>query len=394
MIERVTLATNVDADGVPQQEVSIIPANTRSMFLSILVSDLEPPTRFRAFWLEGGQVVAQSEQIVEQTDGSPRWVSLGFQALEDLNPALSHAVELRINDVLVDTYSFRVGLGELHDVISDLTIALGTDDAGEPVAAGELFDTRAPQLVAVVRVSSVVDPTGMIFTAFLVRDGDVIQHSSPDGGQPQLPEDPTPLDRQLTFTFLPDPVFEPGDYSMRIMINGVDAAEEPFRIIDEAVPTPTPVPQPTATPTPGPTATPQISGVTLIEARITEELDEETGEPTEDELTEWIGDPNQRKDLYLSVLLNDVMLDDLIEVDSLLDGQHVNRRRFPAASFDRGWLTVPINVWAPAEGGEAKEYTFLIFINGDRARELTLIVDNNLEPTPTSTEADAGDDED
>lgn len=394
VIERVTLATDVDRNGVPQQEVSTVPADTRSMFLSILVSELEPPTRFRAFWLEGERILAQSEQVVEETDGSPRWVSLGFQAQEDLNPSLPHAVELRINDVLVDTYSFRVGIGNFEDIISDLTVALGTDEEGEPVGGGDLFDSQAPQIVAVVRVSSKVDPTGMIFTAFLVRDGDVIQHSSPDGGQPQLPEDPTPLDRQITFTFFPDPVFEPGEYSMRILINGVDAAEQPFDIIDEQVPAPTPTAEATAPPTPSPTATPTGSTASLVETRITEQLDEDTGEPTEEGITEWVGNPNQRATVYLSVLVDDLHLDDVIEVDSLLDGQHVNRRAFPRAAFDRGWLTVPVNIWAPPENGALKRYTFLIFINGDRVREVTLLVDNNAPPAATATATDDDDDED
>ncbi|MFW6074818.1 MAG: hypothetical protein ACOC9Y_04435 [Chloroflexota bacterium] len=387
IIERVTLATRVSRDGVPREEVSVVPADTRSMYLSVLVTDLEPPTRFRAYWFEGDEILAQSEQVVEEEMDSARWVSLGFQAQDDLDPTRPHSVELRINDQLVDTYTFRVGRGDLTDILAEETVALGTDEDGDAVGGGEVFDVLAPQIVAVIRVSNKVDPTGMIFSAFLERDGETIQQRSPDGGQPVLPDDPDEKDRQLTFTFVPEESFEIGDYTIRIMVNGIDITELPLSIVSEDD-VPEPTEEPGETPTPEESPTPEEDSDLEIEAiRITEELDEDSNEPEGDGIDEWTGEPNEQRTLYLSVYVEDLQIEDVIEVDALLDGEHIERHRFPSASFDEGWLSIPVTVWAPDSGDPEKDYTYLIFLNGEREDSIRITVDND-EPSPTATEDD------
>lgn len=395
IIERVVLATRINSDGVPREELSVVPADTRTMYLSVLVTDLEPPTRFRAFWLEGENIIAQSEQVVEESDGSGRWVSLGFQVSEDLDPRLAHAVELRINDRLVDTYTFRVGLGSLQDILAEEAVALGTDEDGDAVGEGEIFDVLAPQIVAVIRVSNKVDPTGMIFTAFLERDGERIQQRSPDGGQPVLPEDPVEKDRQITFTFVPEEAFETGDYTIRIMINGIDVTELPFSIVGEdEVPEPTEEVEETPTPAASPTPDGE-SDLELEDLRVTLALDEETNDPDGDGISEWIGAPNEQATLFLSVYVEDLQIEDVIEVDALLDGEHTNRYRFPSASFDEGWLSIPIDVWAPPANSPPKEYSYLIFLNGEREDSISITVDNETAASPTPVEEDDdGEDED
>ncbi len=64
--------------------------------------------------------------------------------------------------------------------------------------------------MAVVRVSQNVDPGGMIFNALLYRGDTLLNQRTPDGGQIELPPDPQPLDRQMTFTFVPDTSFTAG----------------------------------------------------------------------------------------------------------------------------------------------------------------------------------------
>ena len=379
VIERVTLATNVDADGVPIDEVTVIPSDSRRMFLSVLVTGLKPPVRFRAFWLEGDIIIGQSEVIVEESSGIARWVSLGFLTETDLDPSKPHAVELRINNRLVNSYAFRVGTGELADIIAEATVSLGTRD-GVPVGAGQIFDIFSPQIVAVVRISEKVDPTGMIFNALLYRGETLIEQKSSDGGPLELPPEPTRLDRQMTFTFLPDASFAEGDYHIAILVNGVKALQMPFTVI--------PFQRPTATeisPTVGPTATPVSSGIRLLDIVLTKELEVMTGDPTGTEITGWVGDPNEQRDYWLSIELADVRIDDVVEVDALLDGRHVNRHRYPIASFEQGWLSRPVSLWAPAADAKIKAYKFLVFINGIQVRTLTVTADNNV-PDPTPTE--------
>jgi hypothetical protein len=378
VIERVTLATNVDAEGVPLDEVTVIPSNSRRMYLAVLVTGLRPPVTFRAFWFEGDTIIGQSEVMVEESPGPARWVSLGFQASADLDPAKSHSVELRINNRLVDAYAFRVGTGDLDDVIAEAVVSLGTRD-GEPVDGGVTFDVYSPQIVAVVRVSNQVDPTGMIFAAFLFRGETLLAQTTPDGGQPELPADPEPSDRQMTFTFVPDTSFTPGDYHITLLLNGTEVLTLPFTITTTRRPTATPPPA-----TAGPTTTPVSSGIRLLDIELTEQLDQLSGEPTGESLTEWYGEPNEQHQVWLSLELSDVRIDDVIEVDVLLWDRHINRHRYPPAAFNQGWLSVPVSLWAPPEGDDGKEYTFLVFINGVQVRSYFVWVDE-LEPEPTPT---------
>jgi hypothetical protein len=379
VIERVTLATNVDAEGVPLEEVTVIPSDSRRVFLSVLVTGLRPPVVFRAFWFESDMIVGQSEVMVEESPGPARWVSLGFQTTSDLDPAQPHSVELRINNRLVDAYTFRVGTGDLDDVVADAVLALGTRD-GEPVDTGQTFDVYSPQIVAVVRISQNVDPTGMIFTAFLFRGETLLAQTTPDGGQPELPINPNRLDRQMTFTFVPDTSFTQGDYHVTLLLNGAEVLTLPFTITTNRRATATPLPA-----TSGPTATAISSGVRLLDIELTEQLDEVSGEPTGDSLTEWYGEPNEQHQFWLSLELSDIRIDDVIEVDVLLWDRHINRHRYPPASFNQGWLSVPVNLWAPPEDDGGKEYTFLIFINGVQVRSYFVWVDRQQpEPTPTA----------
>lgn len=368
VLERVTLATNVDENSVPQEEVSVIPSASRSVFLAVLASEIEPQTQFRAFWYEGDTLIGRSEVIVTQSEGEQRWIALGLQVGEDLQPSQSHTVELWINERVINTYSFRVGVGDLEDAVAEATMALGTNSEGEPVGPGEEFDTQAPQVVAVVRMSTVVNPTGMIFSASLYRDGVLVEQRGPDGGQPVLPAEPQLSDRQVTFTYVPDNTFPVGEYDVVVLINGQETVTLPFDVISQPEPTAT-LPgaaNATSTPTLGP------SGVSIINTAVTFELDPEDGSPAGDRIEYWAGEPDQLQVFYVSVRLADLRLDDVIEVDALLDGRHVNRHTYPIAAFNRGWLAIPINVWAPPAGEDSKEYTFNFYINGTRSRSIEL----------------------
>lgn len=378
VIERVTLATNVDAEGVPLDEVTVIPSNSRRMYLSVLVTGLQPPVRFRAFWFEGSTIIGQSEVIVEESSGPARWVSLGFQTTSDLDPSQSHSVELRINNRLVDSYTFRVGTGALEDVIADAVVSLGTR-GGEPVAPGQIFDVFSPQIVAVIQVSRNVNPAGMIFSALLYRGDTLIEQRPPDGGPIELPADPQPEDRQMTFTFLPDSSFAEGDYHITLLLNGAEILTLPFSVTSERRPTPTDEPEEVA-----PTATVVPSGINLLDIRLTEQLDGDSGDPEGDPIEHWSGEPNQQQQFWLSLQLSDARVDDVVEVDALLGDRHINRHSYPPASFDQGWLSVPVTLWAPPSGEGLKTYRFLVFVNGVQVRTLTVTVDNEP-PEPTAT---------
>lgn len=366
VIERVTLATNVSADGEPREAVTMVPLDTRNIYLSVLLSEVEPPLTLRAYWFEGKTILAQSEQFVSTMYADERWVSLGFQSQKDFDPAQTHTVELRINDQIVNTYTFRVGEGALEDVIAEAQLGTGIDDGSQLINEGDEFTPQDAQIVALIRISNKVDPNGMIFSAFLKKDDQVIQQRAPSAGQPTLQPTPQPQDRLVVFSFDPDPDLELGDYTIEIMINGVSVQNLDFEIVD--------TPRPTPTPSPTPTSEPQ--NVQVSNLMVAEDIDSDTQEPIGGRVSYWIGDPNERKQFYVAVELRDLTEDDVVEIEQLLDGEHVNTLRYPSTDLEFGWLAVPVNIWMPDEDAAAKDYTFVLSINGEELDSETLTVES------------------
>lgn len=366
IVERVTLATNVSAGGEPREEVTMIPVSTRNIYLSVLTSSIDPPATFRAYWYEGDTILAQSEQLVTTVTDDERWISLGFQAQTNFDPSKPHKVELRINDTFINSFSFRVGAGNLSDVIAEAKLAVGIDDDGDPIGEGDEFSSRDAQIVTIARVSNKVDPKNMIFSALLKKGDEVIQQRGPDGGQPAPQATPTPEDRLLTFTFVPKSELALGEYTVQILLNGVPVRDLGLEVVDAPAATPTPLPTPTSV---------QVS-VDLVNLLVAEEVDEDTNEPIDGRVSYWIGEPNQRKEFFVAVRLRDLTEDDVVEVEQTLDGEHVNTLRYPATDLDDGWLAVPVNIWMPPEGGATKEYRFIISINGEQLDAETLTVDS------------------
>lgn len=378
VIERIAFALNVEPDGAPVEEVPVIPADTRNLFMTVRITGAPPETVFRAYWFEGDTIIGQSEVVLPVSEEQTRWVALGFRAPAALNPAAPHAVELRINDREIDTYTFRVGIGAIEDVIAEASMALGTRDE-VVVGRGELFDVLAGQLVAVVRVSNVVDPTGMIFTVFWYRGDTLIGQGQPDGGQPRLSADPQPLERRLTFTFAPAGGLTPGEYEAVILINGAEVRAMPFTIVGEQLPTATPEVTPTL-----PVPTPAFSDVEVRDLRVVYNVDG-SGAPTGSNVTRVETTPNNVANLQVAIQVVDLRIDDVIEVDVLQGGRAFVRYRYPVAAFDNAWMSLTARLAAPARGGAAYTYDILIFVNGTRMRSATVVVD--LQPqyraTPT-----------
>jgi len=371
VIERIAFAMNVEPDGAPVEEITVVPADTRNLFLTVRISGAQPETVFRAYWFEGGEIIGQSEIVLPPGEEPTRWVALGFRAPAAMNPAAPHSVELRINDRKIDTYTFRVGIGAIEDVIADAFMALGTN--GEQIIGkGELFDILAGQLVGVVRISSVVDPSGMIFSAFWYRGETLVAQGQPDGGQPHLSADPQPLERRLTFTFAPTGGLMPGEYTLLVMINGAEVSELDFTIVSEQLPTPT------APPGPRSTATPSDSDVSVRDLRVVYEVDPGSGAPDGSAVTQVETTPNNVVGLQVAVQLDDLRIDDVVEVDVLQDGRAFARYRYPVAAFESGWMSVAARLNAPARGNPEFEYEIVIFVNGERLRAAE--VDVGLQP--------------
>lgn len=381
VIERIAFALNVEPDGAPAEEVAVIPAESRNIFMTVRITGAPPETIFRAYWFEGDTIIGESEVALPISDEPTRWVALGFRAPAALNPAAPHSVELRINDREIDTYTFRVGIGAIEDVIAEASMALGTRNE-QIVGSGELFDVLAGQLVAVVRVSNVVDPTGMIFTAFWYRGDTLVAQGQPDGGQPRLSADPQPLERRLTFTFAPPGGLTPGDYEVVILISGAEVRTLPFTIVGEQLPTPTPATTQSAS-----TSTPSVSGVSVRELRIVYNVDG-NGVPSGSQVNRVETTPNNVANLQVAVQVTDLRIDDVIEVDVLQNGRAFARYRYPVAAFDSAWMSLTARLAAPPRGGPAFDYDILIFINGTRVRTAEVIVE--LQPQYRSTATPVG----
>ncbi len=376
IIERVVLATELADDGAPLEEVSVLSEKQQNIFLAVRVRGIAPGTRFKAVWFENDAIIGQSDERVEAPEGDAQWIALPFRSIAQLNPAASHAVELVINDRRIDVYAFRVGVGDPSGVIAEATLALGTDEAGQPIKPGDTFDRFAPQLVLAVRISNIVDPTGMIFNTYWLRDGLPIDQRPPDGGQPQLASDPPdPNDRKMTFTFIPQTPLVPGEYSVAVLLNGSEIASYPFTIVSENVATSTPAPTEPA----GPTASSAFSSARVTDLFLTSEIDEETGEPASERVSVWETEAGESVPLFVAVSLANLRVDDVVEVSLRINGSEIERFALPVAAFEQGWLSTEVELRAPDNPDNAVEYEIIVYLNDTRARSSTVLIETPAE---------------
>src|SRR5690606_21161740 len=61
LIDSIVLATELNDDGSPVDELVAIPANASVAYLAVLVRDIEENTRFEAEWLRNGEVIGHTE---------------------------------------------------------------------------------------------------------------------------------------------------------------------------------------------------------------------------------------------------------------------------------------------------------------------------------------------
>ena len=385
IIERVVLATEVEDDGTPVNEVSALSEEQQNVFLSVRVRDIQKGMRFQARWYENDTIIGQSDERVEEVKDTVQWVALPFRSIARLNPAASHAVELIVNDRPINTFAFRVGIGDPTDVIAEATLALGTDEESQPIKPGDVFDRFAPQIVLVARISNMVDPTGMIFTSYWIRDGLIIDQRPPDGGQPRLDSDPPdPLDRQMTFTFVPQGTLIPGEYEVVVHLNGAEVETYSFSIVEEVLPTSTPAP----TERVEPTLTARAADAELIDLLITDEIDND-GEPAGDAISSVEAYPGERVSLFVALELEDLRIENEVEFTISIDNSIVDRYVFPVAAFERGWLSTEVEFPAPDTRNDSVEYDVVVYLDNTRAGSVSLRIEStedppaNARPTPT-----------
>lgn len=392
-IERIVLSTDVADDGEPLNEVSVLSQEQQNIFLTVRIRGIPEGARFQAIWQEGDEVIGQSDVRVDEPSGSVQWVALPFRSVATLNPAETHTVELIINDRSVNTFAFRVGVGNASDIIAETTIATGIDESGNPVSPGEAFDRHADQIVLIARISNMVDPTGMIFTAQWSRGSVPLAQGTPDNGQPMLTGEPT--DRIMTFTFSPQSSLVPGNHQVSIHLNGRSIADVPFQIMSDGAasddePEDTP-------PTPEPTATPVDPAAGVLDIVVATEIDEDTSEP-EDEVQLADGFPAETLDFYVAVELEGLSVDDRVEITTGIGNSIINRYELPVAALEQGWMATVIEVRAPDIQDRTVTYEVTVYINGSRAGGTTFDVLSSQEappatPTPDPFNVD-GDDED
>lgn len=390
VLERVVLATEIEDDGAPANEVSVISEEQENIFLTVRIRDLPAGSRFQAIWMENDQEIGRSDESVADAGPGARWVALPFRPIARLNPAAAHSVELVIDDRRIDSYAFRVGVGDASDIIAESTLALGTDDEGEPIKPGETFDRFTPQVVLIARISNLVNPEGMVFTTYWIREGLVLAQRPPDGGQPRLTSDPPdPNDRTMTFTFVPEGNIVPGEYDAALFLNGQEIARYAFTIVPDEMPSVTPSP----TERVGPTQTPSVSEVTVADVQVVESVDEETSEPDGDSITTIEAYPGEVIPLHVAVSLEDLRIDDEVEFTIGIGNSIIDRYPLPFAAFDDGWLAADVDFRAPDLRNDTVEYEIVVYINGSRAHSTSIEIESNQTP-PSRTPTPSTDDDD
>jgi hypothetical protein len=384
LIERVAIATAVDESGAPAEERTVVPQTTAEIYLCVQLRAPQPGLRVRARWFAGDQAIGQSDGVSPGNGTGSVWVPLRFRPVGQLNPALVHAVELEIDEQPVDRYIFRVGVGDAAEAIAAAAFASGYDHLGKPVDARTVFDTTTPQLTLLVRISNVVDPSGMVLTTLWYRGDTQVAWLAPDLLQPDpAAATPTPDPRRLTFTWKPGSRLTAGSYRVALLLNGAEVRSIRFRVTDTLVPTatalpsptpqPTATPEPTATPTPVPPSptpvspTPASSQATVSDIVVTSRVDPATLAPAGAPIFEWAGPADTSVELWVAVRLSNVASSDLIEVVVWQDDVLYASIRLPQSAFQAGWLAGPIDFILPGNDEEPYIYSVAALVNGTRA---------------------------
>lgn len=375
VIERVTLATQVEPNGAPKEERSVIPEQPGQVFLCVEASQLQPNTAFRAIWFENGQIIGQSDAVAPAAGSDARWVALGYRPVFPLNPSVDHAVELLVNQTSIDRYAFRVGVGDAKQVIAQATLALGTDADAAPVGAGQRFHVDAQQIVLWARVSNEVDPTGMTFATSWYRDDTRIAELGPDGGQPRVPPTPTPASRRMTFTYVPPARLTPGSYRVELYLNGQPVATYPFTVTAELPATPTA--PPTATPrraTPAPTATPDRDAARVLNLVVANDINADNQAPLGDPVFTLAAQPAALVKPWIAVNVAELTKDDKLELVITRNDADYGTREFKPVQLKNGWLAEQVELDTPPADEQAYTYTVSVYLNGERTLDTTFVV--------------------
>ncbi|MCO5176586.1 MAG: hypothetical protein M9890_06400 [Thermomicrobiales bacterium] len=356
-VDRVVLSTRVDDSDAPLAETTVVSETARQIFLCVHVQGLPPGTPLRAYWLENEQIIAQSDDMTIETQDSPSWVALAYQPPFALKPDATYAVELLIDNQKFDRFLFRVGKGDPAKAIAEAAFATGFDNIGKPVGVRTRFPADSEELTFRARVSRMVEPDGWTVTTLWFR-GDVLID--------QLAPDPTEDPRMLTFTLRPDGSLPEGNYSVTLLLNGVEARTVPFEITEAGS---VPVEEPT------PTVTPALANaVRITDLVVTDRVNPRTNVPLGDDITIWDSREDGTADLWLAMEVENLTRDDVVEVRLHRRGSLYSNERLPRQTREEGWIAVPLSVDVPTRENGPVEYTITVLVNGNRTETQTLLV--------------------
>ncbi len=357
-IERIALATDVADDGTPQDERSVIPEEAERFYLCVQVSEVEQGSRFHAIWFEGGEIIGQSEKFAPEDSSEPVWIAMQYRPIAKLNPARDHAVELFVDDVAIERFTFRVGVGNAADAVAAAAFTTGFDTIGKAINPQTRFHVDTPNLTLRVRISNQVDPAGMIFSTLWYRGDTQIAQRAPDGPS----EDP----RRFDFTLTPASPLPPGNYRVALLLNGTEVRSIPFVLTDEVLPTAT------TAPTPAPTA--PASDVEVVDVIVASRIDADSLEPLDGPLSEWEGTPGGVASLWVAIDVRNVRRIDTIEIVVLKDDEFYGSIVLDETNLEEGWLSGRVELDVPASDRDPITYFFRVLVNGEPQQEAILLL--------------------
>lgn len=391
-IERVALATRIASDDAPLDETTVVSEWPELIYLCVLMSEITDGTRLRAYWFQGSDIIGQSDASPPPTAGEPAWVALRYRPIAKLNPAEEYAVELRLGDQLIDRYLFRVGIGNPSDAIAELAFASGFDEHGKPTNVRTRFMPDDRPLTLRMRISNQVDPAGMAFTSVWFR-GDA-QIATIDGVLSDSRTGAEADPRRIEFRYSPANPHSVGDYTVLVLLNGVEigrvsfevktepprvAAAEPTVIpVPPATSTPEPSPTPTATPimaplpTASPTALPTASATPVATAPDVRDvtfatlIDNVTLAPLDGPIFTMDRPAGTVADLWVAIFVTNLTLNDQVEIVVFRDGEGYGRVSLPVTARASGWIAADVHLDVPVAGA-AFVYSVEVMLNGQRS---------------------------
>jgi hypothetical protein len=331
LIDAIILTDELDDDRSPVTELVTVPNDARSIYLAVLVRDVDQGTEFGAEWVKDGETVARSERRVGGSGEGHQWIALRFAPDGGFEQA-NYAVRLSVNGAFIESLVFKVGDAPAPaDADSDARLFFASSWSADQasISARTSFDAGTRRVVAIL--TNVTDQSAT-YVSYWHRDGQFFA---------EITADPVRVASVRTFTLESSEAIPVGTYSVTIFLVDEQVSSSAF-VIEDA-------PEPE-----------EITTSSIIGLAVTAEVNEETRQG----LTDSVTDVEPPVTLHAMVLVDLLIEEDALDVFWYRNGEVVSYSPVAGQRLRQTWVISDYNL--PIEDGDADaEYHVVVLLNGE-----------------------------